>query len=100
MNVPAELTGLFFATPAPEPVIAAKPPPTDPAADRITYASFPESLRTAMKIAAQRNGWCRETWAMQTQMLNTSMLAGCYSADELAAAYRNQPPVLAMKEAA
>ena len=98
MNTPAELTGLFFA--APEPAIAAKPT-TDPAADRITYASFPESLRVAMKLAAQRNGWTRADWAMQTQMLADSMARGCYSAAELATAYRLPPPAgVAMKDAA
>jgi len=28
--------------------------------DRLTYAAFPDELKTAMKVAAQRNGWTRE----------------------------------------
>ena len=74
--------------------------PADPAADRITYASFPEPLRAAMKIAATRNGWTRADWAMQTQMLAESMARGCYSAEELTETYRNPPPLLAVKDAA
>ena len=55
--------------------------------DRITYASFPASLKTAMKAAANRNGWCRESWRLQTAMIQEAMLSG-YDVDTLAAGYQ------------
>ncbi len=61
-------------------------------ADRLTYAAFPDNLKLAMKLAATRNGWSREDWAAQTALLHESMLAGRYSAAELAAAYAAPPP--------
>ena len=65
--------------------------------DRITYASFPESLRTAMKIAAQRNAWCRATWAMQTALIQDALLAGRVTEPELIAGYRLKPPEMALE---
>ena len=59
---------------------------------RITYAAFPPALKAAMKIAAARNGWCRKTWAFQTEAIAAAMLTGGWTADELADAYRNPPP--------
>ena len=66
--------------------------PVDPSADRLTYATFPPGLKSAMKTAATRNGWTREDWAMQTALLQAAMLAGQYSHHELAAAYAAPPP--------
>lgn len=66
--------------------------PVDPSADRLTYATFPPGLKSAMKLAATRNGWTREDWAMQTALLQAAMLAGQYSHHELAAAYAAPPP--------
>lgn len=55
------------------------------------YAAFPPALKAAMKVAAERNGWCRKTWAFQTEALADAMTRG-WTADELADAYRNPPP--------
>lgn len=65
--------------------------PADPSADRLTYACFPQALREAMKIAAQRWSWDRETWRYQTALIQETLLSGRYDADELAVAYRNSP---------
>lgn len=65
---------------------------------QFVYATFPDTLKTAMKIAAKRWGWDRETWAMQTAMLQDSMRRGC-TVDELADAYRNPPPNRLMEAA-
>lgn len=59
--------------------------------DRLTYAAFPPGLKSAMKLAATRNGWTREDWALQTAMLAAAMLAGSYSHHELSAAYAAPP---------
>lgn len=59
---------------------------------REIFASFPQCLRDAMKIAAQRFGWTPEDWRMQTLMLHDAMLAGRYSPEEIAAAYAKPPP--------
>ena len=58
---------------------------------RTTYAAFPPALKAAMKIAADRNGWCPKTWAQQTEAIAEAMTRG-WTADELADAYRNPPP--------
>ncbi len=60
--------------------------------DRQTYAAFPTTLKAAMKIAATRNGWPREDWALQAALLQAMMLAGQYSHHELSAAYAAPPP--------
>lgn len=65
---------------------------TDPSADRLTYAGFPPAMREAMKIAAQRWSWDRETWRYQTALIQETLLSGRYDTDELAVAYRNPPP--------
>jgi hypothetical protein len=59
---------------------------------RAAYIAFPPALKAAMKIAADRNGWCRKTWAFQTEAIAEAMLTGGWTADELADAYRNPPP--------
>lgn len=64
----------------------------DPSADRLIYASFPQCLRNAMKIAAKRFSWTPEDWRMQTLMLQDAMLAGWYSPEEIADAYAKPPP--------
>lgn len=58
---------------------------------RTLYAGFPPTLKAAMKVAAERNGWCKTTWASQTEALADAMTRG-WTADELADAYRNPPP--------
>jgi len=64
----------------------------DPSADRLIYATFPPSLREAMKVAAQRFEWTREDWQMQTTMIQKAMIDGWYTADKIAAAYATAPP--------
>lgn len=65
--------------------------PVDPAAVRLIYATFPPGLKAAMKLAATRNGWDRETWALQTDLIQTSLLAGSTSETAIIAGY-TQPP--------
>ena len=60
--------------------------------DRLTYAGFPQALRDAMKIAAQRFEWTRDDWRMQTNMIQDVIADGWYSADEIAKAYAAAPP--------
>ena len=64
----------------------------DPSSDRIIYAAFPVPLKDAMKIAAQRWSWDRETWRYQTLLIQDAYTSGrCLLAD-LVQAYRNPPP--------
>lgn len=65
--------------------------------DRLTYAAFPLALKTAMKSAAQRNGWCRETWAMQTALIRDALLAGRVTEPELIEGYSLKPPEMALE---
>ena len=95
MNVPAELTGLFFA--AQKQALESIPEPVDPISDRLTYAAFPPALKAAMKIAATRNAWCRATWAMQTALIQDALLAGRVTEPELIAGYRLKPPEMALE---
>lgn len=60
-------------------------------ADRLIYASFPALLKTAMKTAAHRYAWCRETWRLQTGLIQDALLRGIDS-DDLAERYQNPPP--------
>ena len=69
-----------------------RPLSMDTESARITYAAFPPTLKAAMKIAAKRFDWCPKTWAQQTEAIAEAMLAGGWTADELADAYRNPPP--------
>ena len=56
-------------------------------ADRLTYAAFPKALKTAMKIAAQRNDWNRESWALQTDLIHRSLLTGTTTEADIIAGY-------------
>ena len=66
-------------------------------ADRMAYAAFPPALKAAMKTAAQRNGWCRETWAMQTALIQDALLAGRELESTLIAGYSLKPPEMALE---
>jgi len=83
MDVPNEIAELFFGEQTPAPRVESDP--------RTLYASFPPTLKAAMKVAAERNDWCRKTWAFQTEALADAMTRG-WTADELADAYRAPPP--------
>lgn len=41
--------------------------------DRIVYAGFSKELKAAMKAAAKRNQWNRETWRLQTRMIQDAI---------------------------
>lgn len=69
----------------------------NPAADRLTYAAFPPDLKAAMKIAAQRNDWCRETWAMQTALIQDALVTGRVLEATLIAGYSLKPPENALE---
>jgi len=56
-------------------------------ADRLIYASFPQPLREAMRIAAKRFNWTHDDWRLQTNMIQEALLAGRVTADGLATAY-------------
>jgi hypothetical protein len=43
--------------------------------DRLIYAAFPKELKAALRDAAKRNHWDRETWRYQTQCLNETLEA-------------------------
>jgi len=70
--------------------IAMTLPATDPSADRLIYAGFPAPLKDAMKIAAKRWDWDRETWRYQTLLIQDAM--NRVLVDDLARAYRHPPP--------
>ena len=53
---------------------------------------IPAELLGAMKIAAGRNGWCAETWSLQTGMVIDALTAGRCTAAELTAGYNTPPP--------
>lgn len=61
----------------------------DPIADRLLYAAFPGELKTALRAAAARHRWDRETWRRQTQLIHSALKSGACPA-ALAAAYQNQ----------
>lgn len=65
--------------------------PSDPSADRLLYACFPAALKDAMKVAARRYEWDRETWRYQTGLIQETLLSGRFDANSLAVAYRNPP---------
>lgn len=62
----------------------------DPSSDRIIYAAFPVPLKEAMKAAAKRWNWDRETWRYQTLLIQDAISR--MLVDDLALAYRNPPP--------
>jgi hypothetical protein len=64
----------------------------DPSADRVLYAYFPDALKFALRTAAKRNGWDRETWRYQTNLIQEARLAGWADDDALIAGYSNPPP--------
>jgi hypothetical protein len=59
---------------------------------RSVFATLPSELRAAMKVAAQRNAWCADTWPIQVTMAHEALAAGWQPAD-LAQRYQ-QPPRL------
>jgi hypothetical protein len=66
--------------------------PIDPLTlSRARFASFPDPLKQALRIAAKRHGWGEGEWAYQTDMLSRSMRDGSATAEELAAAYLEDP---------
>ena len=63
--------------------------------DRITYAGFPDELRAALRAAARRNGWDRETWRQQTGLLHDALETAHHHPQTIArltAAYANPIP--------
>lgn len=55
--------------------------------DRLAYATFPAPLKSAMKTAAARNGWNRESWALQTDLIHRSLLTGTTTEADIIAGY-------------
>ena len=53
--------------------------------DRLVYAAFPKELKTAMRDAAKRNHWDRETWRYQTWALNETLESSAYCPGVIAA---------------
>ena len=61
----------------------------DPIADRLIYAGFPVPLKEAMKAAAKRWTWDRETWRYQTLLIQDAM--NRVLVDDLVLVYRTPP---------
>lgn len=40
------------------------------------FATFPPSLKAAMKGAAIRNDWCADTWPLQVGLVSDTLLRG------------------------
>ena len=55
--------------------------------DRQTYAAFPPDLKAAMKAVASGYGWNRESWALQTDLINRSLLTGTTTEADIIAGY-------------
>ena len=43
---------------------------------RVAFATFPPSLKAAMKGAAIRNDWCADTWPLQVGLVSDALLRG------------------------
>ncbi len=56
------------------------------------YAAFPQELKAAMKIAADRWNWNKATWMLQTELISEALESGRYDAETLAEAYASPPP--------
>lgn len=59
--------------------------------DRLTYAAFPASLKSAMRDAGRDYGWTREDWRLHTQCCAEAISRGIF-ADDLADRYRHPHP--------
>lgn len=55
--------------------------------DRLTYATFPAPLKSAMKAVASGYGWGRESWALQTDLIHRSLLTGTTTEADIIAGY-------------
>ncbi len=53
--------------------------------DRLTYAAFPKELKAALRDAAKRNHWDRETWRYQTRCLQDTLEGSAYCPGVIAA---------------
>ncbi|MBK8184872.1 MAG: hypothetical protein IPK63_19100 [Candidatus Competibacteraceae bacterium] len=47
-----------------------------PESARMVFATFPPSLKAAMKGAAIRNAWCADTWTLQVGLVSDALLRG------------------------
>lgn len=58
---------------------------------RAKFSQFPDVLKEALKIAAERNKWDADTWTLQVKMIARSIECKDATAEEIAAAYRVPP---------
>ena len=56
------------------------------------YAVFGNDLKAAMKTAAKRWDWDKETWILQTELIAQALQTGCFTEEQLAADYQRPPP--------
>jgi hypothetical protein len=58
---------------------------------RAQFSRFPDELQKALRIAAERNKWCPDTWKLQVTMVARAIECKDATAEEIAAAYRVPP---------
>jgi NADH:ubiquinone oxidoreductase subunit E len=58
---------------------------------RAQFERFHDELQKALRIAAERNKWCPDTWMLQVTMVASAIELKDATVEELVAAYRVPP---------